>query len=251
MKKMKFYFIIATVLNFASFSVWADNAKSTLPLQFQQAMQNKNWDFANVSIDSMLQEAPYQDQLWYNKGVVYYQQHLLAESIACFQKAILLNPFNKDAKDNLLVAQSRLVDRFPNYFDFILLRWWKLLSSPYFHTYWAFTALGLWVLIGLCMYLPKALQTKKQFRIVKNSLLFLSICFFIMAYFSWSSLKNTTVFVVQSDQAMQYATPIAKSGTKVPYGTIVSVLERTPNWYKVALPNGVETWMQQQTLTKF
>ena len=51
---MKFYFIIATVLNFASFSVWADNAKSTLPLQFQQAMQNKNWDFANVSLDSML-----------------------------------------------------------------------------------------------------------------------------------------------------------------------------------------------------
>jgi len=68
MKKMKFYFIIATVLNFASFSVWADNAKSTHPLQFQQAMQNKNWDFANVCIDSMLQEAPYQDQLWYNKG---------------------------------------------------------------------------------------------------------------------------------------------------------------------------------------
>jgi hypothetical protein len=80
---------------------------------------------------------------------------------------------------------------------------------------------------------------------------FLSIYFFIMAYFSWSSLKNTTVFVVQSDQAMQYATPISKSGTKVPYGTIVSVLELTPNWYKVALPNGVETWMQQQTLTKF
>jgi uncharacterized protein YgiM (DUF1202 family) len=44
---------------------------------------------------------------------------------------------------------------------------------------------------------------------------------------------------------------MSKLGTKVPYGTIVSVLERTPNWYKVALPNGVETWMQQQTLTKF
>jgi uncharacterized protein YgiM (DUF1202 family) len=72
-----------------------------------------------------------------------------------------------------------------------------------------------------------------------------------MAYLSWSQLSKTTVFVVQSDQAMQYATPLSKAGKQVPYGTLVSVLQSESNWYKVALPNGIETWMQKSALAKF
>lgn len=251
MKKIVVNFIVCSVLAFASYSVWGKASNNAMPNRFQQAIQDKQWDTANHMIDSMLQWAPYQDQLWYNKGLVYYNQHLIAESIACFQKSLLLYPFNKDAQDNLQIAQSRLVDRLPNYFDFILLRWWKLLVNPYFHNYWAFAALFMLLIIGLCMYLPIALRTRKQFRIIKNTTLFLSACFFIMAYLSWSQLGKTTVFVVQSDLAMQYATPLSKVGKQVPYGTLVSVLKSESNWYKVSLPNGIETWMQKSTLAKF
>lgn len=251
MKRILVNFIVSLVLVLVSFSVWGNASNITLPERFQLAMQDKKWDIANPILDSMLAYAPYQGQLWFNKGVVYYNQHLIAESIACFQKSLLLHPFNKDAQDNLQIAQSRLVDRLPNYFDFILLRWWKLLINPYFHNYWAFAALFILVVVGLCMYLPMALRTKKQFWIIKNTALFLSGCFFIMAYLSWSQLSKTTVFVVKSDKAMQYATPLSKAGKQVPYGTLVSVLKSESNWYKVALPNGIETWMQKSNLAKF
>lgn len=251
MKKIVVNFIVCSILVLSSYTVWGKASNDALPERFKLAMQDKQWDIANRMLDNMLQYAPYQDQLWFNKGVVYYNQHLIAESIACFQKSLLLHPFNKDAEDNLQIAQSRLVDRLPNYFDFILLRWWKLLINPYFHNYWAFAALFILVVVGLCMYLPMALRTKKQFRTIKNTVLFLSTCFFIMAYLSWSQLSKTAVFVVQSDQAMQYATPLSKAGKQVPYGTLVSVLQSESNWYKVALPNGIETWIQKSAIAKF
>ena len=77
MKRILVNFIVSLVLVLVSFSVWGNVSNITLPERFQLAMQDKKWDIANPILDSMLAYAPYQDQLWFNKGVVYYNQHLI------------------------------------------------------------------------------------------------------------------------------------------------------------------------------
>ena len=117
------------------------------------AYADGRYDDAAAMYQSLLDEQP-DAQVYYNLGNAYFKQGELAQSILAYERALRLNPNDKDAKYNLAFAQSRITDNITEQ-DFFLTTWARAIRNQLKEQTWLILSIGLFLLtlIGISLFL--------------------------------------------------------------------------------------------------
>ena len=93
-------------------------------------------------------------EAYYNLGNAYFKQGELAQAILAYERALRIEPSYKDAKHNLLFAQSRIVDNIEDTQSFFLSNWLKAIRNALNQQTWMILSIALFIcmLIGFFLF---------------------------------------------------------------------------------------------------
>ena len=187
-------------------------------------------------------------ELFYNLGNSYYKLNKVGPSIYYYEKALKLNPLNKDVQNNLVFARRLALDNIEELpktvFQKLNSRYLQKLS----YNQWAivsivFCALG--SLLFLLFYFSNQPRSKRTFFVTSLiSFLFLIISLTI-TYNQFSYFKNNKVAIVFAEETEVRNAPSLNSEEvfTLHEGTKVIVLDTIDDWKKIKIADGKIGWI--------
>lgn len=112
-----------------------------------------NYAEAAAQYEQVIAEQP-SAEAYYNLGNAYFKQGELAQAILAYERALRIEPSYKDAKHNLLFAQSRIVDNIEDTQSFFLSNWLKAIRNALTQQTWMILSIALFIcmLIGFFLF---------------------------------------------------------------------------------------------------
>lgn len=112
-----------------------------------------NYAEAAAQYEQVIAEQP-SAEAYYNLGNAYFKQGELAQAILAYERALRIEPSYKDAKHNLLFAQSRIVDNIEDTQSFFLSNWLKTIRNALNQQTWMILSIALFIcmLIGFFLF---------------------------------------------------------------------------------------------------
>ena len=206
--------------------------------------------------EKILSEGKTSSALYYNLGNAYYKDNQLGRAIYYYELAKKLNPADDDIKNNLQLANSKIIDKIESKENFFA----GAIKSG---IYTLFSTNG-WAIVNIVS-LILAFLFILLFIISKNILLkrtgfwigtICAISFFAsisVGYASLHNLNKKTQAIVTSQVVQVFNAP--SSGGKAKFslheGTKINVLSTNDQWTSIQLSNGNEGWIKTQDLGLF
>lgn len=215
----------------------------------------KNGNFQNA-IETYLQiekKGLQSSELYYNIGNAYYKLNKVGPSIYYFEKALLINPLNEDAQNNLVFAQRLALDNIEsipqNVFQRLNQKYLQVLT----YNQWAIVMVVfafLTSILFLLFYFTYKPNTKRFYFLSS------SICFilFVMVgfitynqYQNYQNFKPAIVFDTQID-VRDAPTNNSEEIFILHEGAKVFVLDAIDSWKKIKLADGKQGWLQASAI---
>lgn len=229
-------------------SLWISGTSAYSEGHWQQALEC--W----TELEALSLESPH---LYYNMGNAYFKLSDIPHAILYYEKALKLDPSDRDARYNLDYVSSLTVDRIESVPQFILAQWWKRFCYLMPSGLWASLSL-LFLVIMLAGIVALLLSPSRGLRrgsliAAIVSLLFLSLCLSCSLYQS-SRLRSLDGAVITAAVAPVKSSPAAGSSIDLfvlHEGTRVEVVEIAGNWYNIKLSDGRRGWLDKSNLALF
>ena len=138
MKKIFIYLLLAVT------GITVSYGQETLT-QANEAYAQEDYIKAIELYEQTLKEQGVSSDLYYNLGNAYYKHNEFAKAILNYERALLLNPGNEDARFNLDMANTHIVDKIDPVGRFFLSVWIDSLRS--------FLSSNAWAVIGIVSFL--------------------------------------------------------------------------------------------------
>ena len=158
MKKIFIYLLLAVT------GITVSYGQETLT-QANEAYAQEDYIKAIELYEQTLKEQGVSSDLYYNLGNAYYKHNEFAKAILNYERALLLNPGNEDARFNLDMANTHIVDKIDPVGRFFLSVWIDSLRSFLSSNAWAVIGIVsfLLFLLGCYLYLfSKSVRAKKM-----------------------------------------------------------------------------------------
>lgn len=215
--------------------------------------QKENYQAAITSYESILKSGKHSADLYFNLGNCYFKLHKVAPAIYNFEKALLLNPSDKDIQTNLGFAQKMAID------DIKVIPkvgFHKLIhdfTSTYYYDTWAWIAVSLafvFLLFFIGYYFSQTTVLKRIFFFGMFALLVgitLSVTSGIYEKTQYENEKPAIVFVeIASVKSEPKST--SPDAFVLHEGTKVFILESIANWKKVQLTDETTGWIDESAI---
>ena len=191
--------------------------------------------------------------LYYNLGNSYYKLNKVAHTIYNYEKALLLDPLNKDAETNIEFARRMTIDNIEelpktflqrlelNYLKKLSYNQWSMLSIVF-----SFLAA---ILFLLFYYTTISNKKRMYFLTSMFSFLLLIITVFI-TYDQYKKAMNTKYAIIFSPKTAVNNAPTSNSDIifELHEGTKVNVLDAIDNWKKIKLSDGKVGWITSENI---
>lgn len=187
-------------------------------------------------------------ELFYNLGNSYYKLNKVGPSIYYYEKALKLNPLNKDVQNNLVFARRLALDNIEELpktvFQKLNSRYLQKLS----YNQWAIVSIVFCALVSLLFllfYFSNQPRSKRTFFVTSLiSFLFLIISLTI-TYNQFSYFKNNKVAIVFAEETEVRNAPSLNSEEvfTLHEGTKVIVLDTIDDWKKIKIADGKIGWI--------
>lgn len=186
--------------------------------------------------------------LYYNLGNAYYKHNEFAKAILNYERALLLNPGNEDARFNLDMANTHIVDKIDPVGRFFLSVWIDSMRSYLSSNTWAVIGIiAFFLFIGGCyLYLFTRSVPLKKIGFFGGIVVLLIA---IMANcFAWglNEKKEIRNEAIVFDATVSVKSSPAESGTDLfvlHEGTKVVVLSKVGEWSEVKISDGNRGWL--------
>ena len=186
--------------------------------------------------------------LYYNLGNAYYKHNEFAKAILNYERALLLNPGNEDARFNLDMANTHIVDKIDPVGRFFLSVWIDTMRSYLSSNTWAVIGIiAFFLFIGGCyLYLFTWSVPLKKIGFFGGIVVLLIA---IMANcFAWglNEKKEIRNEAIVFDATVSVKSSPAESGTDLfvlHEGTKVVVLSKVGEWSEVKISDGNRGWL--------
>ncbi|HPJ91875.1 MAG TPA: tetratricopeptide repeat protein [Bacteroidales bacterium] len=250
---MKIYLklIVVTFLTLSTFSLFA-KSDSTF-INANKAYTQKNYTLAIQLYNEVLADGYKNADVYYNLGNAYFKNGELSKAILFYERALRLDPSNKDIQHNLAFANQKIVDEIDIIPEIFIKRWINntigLLSS----NGWAVLSI---VFLILMLSIIALMLLSSVYR--KRIILFLTaVVVFILLTVSISFSFLQYKQLIKKDEAIITQLSVAvksmpdSSGTElftIHEGLKVSVTDAVDTWVEIALPNGNKGWIESNAL---
>jgi len=247
--------LVATVIILLS-GVLHGFAADTYHTQWQKGnnfYQQHQYDSAAWYFEQIAALKPQNEAVYYNLGNTYYKLNRVALAVLNYERALKINPDNKEATDNLALAQSRISNHLPVVPEIFFIRWWQNITKATNASMWAIAALILFILIIVVVCFRRFKKTgRANIPPQLTGVLFFSfICFLILAVGAAKNIEqNARAVVMQTDAPLMNNDLKGKPLALIPEGTTIKIISERNDWAEVSLPDGRNGWVQLNLVEK-
>lgn len=187
-------------------------------------------------------------ELFYNLGNSYYKLNKVGPSIYNFEKALLLDPLNEDAENNLIFARRLSLDNIEELPKTVFQKINENFLQKLSYNQWAIIVVA-FSFIGSLLFLFfyfASTPSKKRFYFVTSTLSFIVLLFaFAITYQQYSFAQNNKVAIVFAEETEIHNAPTLNSDEvfTLHEGTKVIVLDTVDDWKKIKIADGKQGWI--------
>jgi|WetSurSiteA1Bulk_404760.scaffolds.fasta_scaffold00012_8 tetratricopeptide (TPR) repeat protein len=214
---------------------------------------NREYDLAVKYYTRVIEMGYESAELYYNLGNAFYKLENLSNAILNYEKALLLKPGDEDIRQNLLLANARIIDKIDNIPDFFISRWANSVMDLFSPDQWAYLALILFVLT-LALFLAYALVNHDG---IRRMVFITGVLVGVLTGLSMLAMKGRTKRLLQSESAIIMVTSVnAKSSPDeqstnifvLHEGTKVVLVDSVLNWKEIRIGDGNKGWVPDEVL---
>jgi tetratricopeptide (TPR) repeat protein len=215
--------------------------------------QKGKYDLAVKAYESVLKENKESAELYFNLGNCYYKLQQTAPAIYNYEKALVLDPSNKNVLNNIKFAQKHTIDEIKVVPKVGFGKLIRDFTGIYSFDNWAWIAIGfstLFLLFFLGYYLSQTVVVKRIFFLGMFVIILLILISISAAFFEKSHFDNEKPAIVFAPSAEVRSEPQNASASifTLHEGTKVYVGETLENWKKIQLTDGTEGWIDSMAI---
>lgn len=238
---------------------------ATLSAKADSAYNSKNYTEAADLYKTIIKEYGVSSDIYYNLGNTYFRMGKIAQSVLAYERALKIDPSNKDARINLDFVNTTLEDK-PEDNSSILGKIHSEVIALMSPNAWAWTAFALFALIiGLiAIYLFLSNVTTRKVGFFGAMVLFIVLVYTtIVAYQSAAAIDNNDIAIVTTPSANLTPAPSDKTDktdkiVPVHEGTrlvIIDSVNAASNdgaqlWYHVKVNNSTAAWIDASNVER-
>ena len=238
-------FIVMPLAALAQESTTAQCSKALGDSAYSQA----RYDDAITIYESVIDNKGGAVALYYNLGNAYFRNNMIGKAILNYERALRLDPTDKDAKTNLEYALSMTKDEVAEQYEVFFVTWFKAIVNTMNITAWAVLAVVAFILLLVSLLL---FFFNSKVAIRKTALVFVILSLFVVifanmaAFHIYSYMNDDSEAIVMREEAYLKSTP-DNSGTeliKIHEGRKVKIVDDTMReWKEVELEEGTVGWL--------
>ncbi len=193
------------------------------------------------------------DALYYNMANIYFKTDEVAPSIYYYEKALKIDPTNRDTFFNLEFAKQMILDNIEPLPKSLGQKFRDEIILKFTYNTWAIIAVSLAFLFAVLflLYHFSYSTSKKRIYFVTSILTvaFVTLSVFF-AYKNYLYISNTVTAIIFAPQTQVKSAPTKTSEVnfELHEGTKVEVLEDIDNWRKIKIADGKTGWMEAADL---
>jgi len=192
-------------------------------------------------------------ELYFNLGNAYYKLNKVAPSIYNYERALLLDPLNEDAQNNLIIANRLTLDRIEALPTSIFQKINNNLLKKLTYNSWAILTIIASIIASILflLFYFSNIPSKKRLFFSTSIVAFLLLIFTVVITFTqYSQYKNTVTAIIFAEQATIKNAPTndASEVFTLHEGTKVNVLDTVDDWKKIKLIDGKIGWLKNNQL---
>lgn len=224
-------------------------AKPLTKAEADSAYAREDYARAAAAYEALIDQNGASVALYYNLGNAYYRQEKMAKAILNYERALILDPADRDIRFNLDMARSKTVDKIVPESEMFFVTLFRSVSLSMSVGKWAWLAIAMFVLMlaGTAVYLlvPDVRAQKLGF-VVGLFALLVCVLANVAAYRQLNHMEHRTGAVIMAPSVVVKSTP-SDSGTDLfilHEGTRVQVVDDSMrDWCEVRVADGKEGWM--------
>lgn len=225
-------------------------------LQGDSAYAKADYATAIAVYEAILAEGNEAASLYYNLGNAYFKSDEIAKAILNYERALLLDPSDKDIRFNLEFARSKTVDKVTEGYTIFFVRWIEELINTMSMDAWCILGITAFVLllVSLLFFLfNRNMPVRKSGFAIAIISLFVTIFANIAAYSHYDKIANGTDAIIIVPSVTAKSTP-DESGTSlfvIHEGRKVKITDDTMSaWKEVELEDGTIGWLPANSLER-
>ena len=201
----------------------------------------------------ILEEDQHSAALYYNLGNSYYKLNQIAPSIYYYEKALLLDPNDKEIRSNLVYAQNMTLDAINPLPETTLSRFYKQITGILSFDGWSYLAVVFVLIFVLSYILFYYLRWSTHKRIAFISSLVaigLTVISIVFAFLRYQDFMEDQPAIIFDQEVIVKTEPNDRSDIAFTLheGTKVNVLEEFDSWKKIELTDGQTGWLLSESL---
>lgn len=223
---------------------------------FNRATEAYNVGEYQNAIDSYLEilnSGEHSAELYYNLGNAYYKLNQIAPSIYYYEKALLLQPNDKEITNNLAYAQNMTLDAVDRMPETGLSKIYGNIIGSLSFDQWAYVAVVfmiLFVLLYIAFYYFRY-STRKRIAFVSSIVsLLIAIVGVVFAFLQYDKFESDRPAIVFATESSVKSEPNKRSqeAFALHEGTKVNVLDELNDWKKIKIADGTTGWIPSEDI---
>lgn len=220
-------------------------------LLFEQAndLYNKgDFEDAITKYEAIIGSGEHSAALYFNLANAHYKLNHIAPSIYYYEKALQLDPNDKEINNNIAFARNMTIDAIDQIPDVGFAKFSKTITNWLTFDNWAKLSvllMVLFVIFYLVYYFNYGTTQKRLSFIMAMTFLIASGCAIALAYNNYALVKNDQPAIVFAKESLVKSEPNLRSSEsfKLHEGTKVQILDTVDNWKKIKLADGKTGWI--------
>lgn len=211
------------------------------------------YDLAAKEYESVVAANKESVELYFNLGNCYYKLHQTAPAIYNYEKALVLNPSDKNVLNNIKFAQKQIIDEIKVVPKVGFAKLLRDFTGIYPFDTWAWITISfafLFLSFFIGYYFSQTVLLKRIFFLGMFIILLLLLMSLSAAFFEKSHFDNEKPAIVFAESIELRSEPQKSSSVTfvLHEGTKVYVEETLGNWKKIQLTDGTEGWIEAKSI---
>ena len=243
--------ILFLFLSLISLFVQADANPSEMKTQADSAYARADYETA-VKLYGKLAEQSMTSDVCYNLGCAYYRIDDIAHSVLWFERALKLNPSDKDILTNLEMVRTKTIDKIIPQHEFILFTYFRIMTNWFSLRTWTILALLSFVLmlVSLLLFWASDSIFTRKFTLSSACVLLLITILSNVCAIQQRNFKQTHTSGIITTPAVTVKSTPADNGNDLfvlHEGSKVEILDNSlKEWCEVSIADGKVGWIPKK-----
>lgn len=249
------FLFCATIICFAQDSTAVNNTSvaNQAVEEYNNSMFNKTIAILEKEKDEQLAKGLESSKLYYNLGNAYFRADDIAKARLYYEKALLLNPGDRDTRHNIDYVSTKIEDKILVADNFFLSNWFRAIQNLYSSNGWAKGAIISFILFMISLtvfFFGRYMIVKKSAFYAGIVFLVLVICSNIFSFNQKRRIQNRDTAIIMTGSAPIYSSPDTNSKELfiLHSGTKITINKEDRSWLEIEIDNGSIGWVQREKL---